>query len=87
MTFLSLLPAMPTATARVHVLSLAWLNIKRIARGWRWRSLVLISGAAAYWFTRLVDFGEGSAVWFPGGENGVTGFTLFLRPLGGRHGG
>lgn len=60
------------------LLALTWLNIKRVARGWRWRSFCLVSLGAAYWFSRAAGFGEGSAPQFPSGAWGVFGFSVFF---------
>ncbi|CAN5275566.1 hypothetical protein BH09SUM1_BH09SUM1_05620 [soil metagenome] len=66
-----------TAVARVR--AMAWIEAKRLARGWRWRSLFLIAIAGAYWFSRM-SFAEaaGATAWFPAGEWGVAGFAIFF---------
>ncbi len=52
------------------------LESRRMLRGWRWRTLVLLNAAVAAVLSRTGDWGEGAAVFLPGGETGVRAFGL-----------
>jgi len=56
---------------------LAWLEIKRVARGWRWRALVIVAAFGAFWWRRS-GFGPGRPVFFPLGFDGLIGFSALF---------
>ncbi len=47
------------------------LETRRLLRGWRWRTLLLLNAAVALVLARAADWGEGAAVFFPGGLTGL----------------
>lgn len=56
---------------------LTWLELKRVARGWRWRALVIVAAFGAFWWRRD-GFGPGRPVFFPLGEDGLIGFSALF---------
>lgn len=56
---------------------LLWLELKRLARGWRWRGLLILAALGAFWWRRE-GFGVGRAAFFPLGERGLIGFSALF---------
>ncbi len=59
------------ASPLLRLALLAWLELRRIVRGWRWRGLFVVLGAAAVVLSRGEMFGYAAAVFFPGGRQGA----------------
>ncbi|MBI1292021.1 hypothetical protein GC173_12385 [bacterium] len=57
------------------------IELRRVARGWRWRVIALGFLVAAWWFSRGAGFGLGATVHFPGGASGVLPFCVTLALL------
>lgn len=69
------------ASALERLALLSWLELRRILRGWRWRGLLVVAGAAAIVLSRGEMFGYAAAVFFPGGRLGAT-IAPFVLGLG-----
>ena len=50
------------------------LEILRVARGWRWRGVLLAAALGAFWWRRE-GFDPGNPIFFPLGNAGILGFT------------
>lgn len=67
----------PSRLSPVVGWQLTWLEMKRVARGWRWRALVIVAAFGAFWWRRQ-GFGPGRPVFFPLGVSGLIGFSALF---------
>ncbi len=67
----------PAQSALAAWRALFWLEIKRMARGWRWRGLLIVAAVGAFWWRRD-GFGEGRPIFFPLGDVGLAGFSALF---------
>lgn len=76
---LNALPPPPKVEAWFHLgVTSEFAALWRTLRSWRWRAAFAAMLGAAYWFGTGTGFGEGAAVFFPGGPVGVRAFTIAL---------
>lgn len=64
------------------IAGLAWIELRRLWRGWRWRALVAIVAALCYLLDRGDGFGQGARVAFPGAGFGVFLFGMIFCMAG-----